>query len=397
MNFLPVLLPKDIDKYFFNRHEDIKRINAYISMLEKDIPNLILITGYRGVGKTFLLKKVLKDQDNKFLTTYIDLSSILASEKGKLTEEEVLKEFLNKINNAVIEKQRTYEEIKTKFSNFFKELKLKKYDFNKSNINISDIPLPVIRDNYTKLSKFVMELPQKIVDSQDDLKGFIIVIDEFQLLKTMENPSAFFWLIRSYSQIQHNVCFIFTGSVSNESSIINMINGPDGAFGGRLIQLNIEPFSKEQTLKYINEKANNISFTDEGFERFYACTRGIPSYINSLASILPNNKICDENIIKEAFNLNIDQVVIMWLFVWGNLSIIEKEILITIVESDEKVNWKYLTKKLDYSTTTLSKYLDSLNNKGIIKYYVNEYVLSDIMLERWLKIKYENEGKYPLF
>ena len=242
-----------------------------------------------------------------------------------------------------------------------------------------------------------MELPQKIVDSQDDLKGFIIVIDEFQLLKTMENPSAFFWLIRSYSQIQHNVCFIFTGSVSNESSIINMINGPDGAFGGRLIQLNIEPFSKEQTLKYINEKANNISFTDEGFERFYACTRGIPSYINSLASILPNNKICDENIIKEAFNLNIDQVVIMWLFVWGNLSIIEKEILISIVESDEKVNWKYLTKKLDYSTTTLSKYLDSLNNKGIIKYYVNEYVLSDIMLERWLKIKYENEGKYPLF
>ena len=37
-----------------------------------------------------------------------------------------------------------------------------------------------------------MELPQKIVDSIDEIKGFIIVVDEFQLLKTLENPEAFF-------------------------------------------------------------------------------------------------------------------------------------------------------------------------------------------------------------
>ena len=37
-----------------------------------------------------------------------------------------------------------------------------------------------------------MELPQEIVNSTDEIKGFIIVIDEFQLLKTLNNPNAFF-------------------------------------------------------------------------------------------------------------------------------------------------------------------------------------------------------------
>ena len=82
----------------------------------------------------------------------------------------------------------------------------------------------------------------------------------------------------------------------------------EGAFGGRLIQINIEPFTFDETKRYIDEKSNNSKFTNEGFERFYNCTRGIPLYINSLSSILPNNTVCDEDIIKETLLLNIDQV-----------------------------------------------------------------------------------------
>lgn len=76
MEQLPRLIPKDIDKYFFNREKEIVQLNTYLSMLEKDIPNQILLTGYRGVGKTFLLRKLLKDQPPQFLTLYLDLSLI---------------------------------------------------------------------------------------------------------------------------------------------------------------------------------------------------------------------------------------------------------------------------------------------------------------------------------
>ena len=33
MNIMPSTIPKDFDKYFFNRKQDIAKINAYISML----------------------------------------------------------------------------------------------------------------------------------------------------------------------------------------------------------------------------------------------------------------------------------------------------------------------------------------------------------------------------
>ena len=45
-------------------------------MLEDGIQNQFLITGYRGIGKTSLLKKLVKNLPEKFLTTYIDLSDI---------------------------------------------------------------------------------------------------------------------------------------------------------------------------------------------------------------------------------------------------------------------------------------------------------------------------------
>lgn len=89
-----------------------------------------------------------------------------------------MKELLNLINEIVIKDKNLYSKIKTKFLNFISDLRLKDYGFT-SGANIFDIPLPEIRNNYNKLSKFVIELPQNIVDYSDDVKGFIIVFDEF--------------------------------------------------------------------------------------------------------------------------------------------------------------------------------------------------------------------------
>ncbi|MDD5959125.1 MAG: hypothetical protein PUC09_00600 [Methanobrevibacter wolinii] len=169
-----------------------------------------------------------------------------------------------------------------------------------------NIPIPKIKDDYEKISKFVMELPQKIVDSSSDIKCFIVVIDEFQLIKYVENPEAFFWLFRSYLQNLNNVCYIFTGSVSKTADIIEMINGQTGAFGGRMIQINIDPFTKEETANYINDRTD-IKFTDDGFERFYECTRGIPAYINTFSNILNSNIEYTSDMIKDVFFLQMDQ------------------------------------------------------------------------------------------
>lgn len=396
MKILPVSMPKDIDKYFFNRTKDINMINTQLSTVKLDIPPQLLITGYRGVGKTFLLKKVLNDQSSDVLTTFIDISEIMGRQKGNLTEEEVLKALLNAIDDTISQDKKYYKKWIGKIASSIKKLELKNYDFS-DNVNVLDVPIPVISDNYDKLSKFTMELPQKIVDSSDEITGFIIVIDEFQLLKNVEDPEAFFWLIRSFTQKQFNVGYIFTGSVSKTADIINMINGQEGAFGGRLIQINVEPFTFDETKRYIDEKSNNLKFTDEGFRRFYNCTRGIPLYINSLSSILPNNIVCDEDLIRQTLQLNIDQVAIMWIYIWGRLSQGEKDFIIYLLEH-EGATRSTLDNQLGYSKSSVTRFIDSLSNQGIIEFNTmdKKFVLADKMLQFWLKIKLETNGCYPL-
>ena len=390
---MPISIPRDINKYFYNRKNDIKRIKLQISSIYEDLPNQILLTGKRGIGKTFLLKKILNDEKEDILTVYIDISKIYGINQ-KISEEEILKKMLTEINDEISKREKT-NRIKTNLDRLVQKMKLKQYDINNST-DIFNIPIPTIKENYAKLSEFVMELPQYIVDSTNDISGVIIVIDEFQLIKEVTNPEAFFWLIRSHLQTQSNICYIFTGSVSNTSEIIEMINGSSGAFGGRMIQINIDAFSKEETRNYIKEKLPDLKFTDDGFERFYKCTNGIPAYINTFCNVLNTNEVYDSEKIKESFMMKMDQIVIMWLYIWGNLVEKEKEIIKILTDCDE-LTWNELLEKCNFSRATLLKYIDSLNNKGMLKYtYRNTYTLNDRMIKTWLKYKKETEGQYPL-
>ena len=45
--------------------------------------------------------------------------------------------------------------------------------------------------------------------------------------------------------------------------------------------------------------------------------------------------------------------------------------------------------------STILKYIDILNNRGIFVYYYNEYVIADNMLKLWLNYKKEMKGHYP--
>ena len=109
MKIMPVSMPKDIDRYFFNRVRDINMINTQLSTVRLDIPPQLLITGYRGVGKTFLLKKILNDQSDDILTSFIDISEIVGRQKGNLSEEEVLKAILNSINETMSNDKKLYK------------------------------------------------------------------------------------------------------------------------------------------------------------------------------------------------------------------------------------------------------------------------------------------------
>ncbi len=395
MPILPLSIPKNLDKHFYNREKDLKKIKHYLNALNEDISEQILVTGLRGVGKTYLLKKLLKELPDNILVAYIDISKIYGNQRGKINEELIMHSLLDSMNHALRGEEDVLSGIYHKINDFLVKRRMEKYDFKEAG-SILGIAVPETRDNYEKLSHFVMKFPQKVVDaSEGAIKGFVIVVDEFQLLGELENPNSFFWLIRSYTQDQDNVSYIFTGSISKTSEIVEMINGGNGAFGGRMIQVNVDPFTREETEGYLAEKVGEISFTQDGLERFYGCTRGVPAIINSFCNTLSSGETYDAAKIKKTFFEKMDQITVMWIRIWGTLNEKEKEIMIQIAENGPQ-SWSELEKSVEFSRMTFTKYLDVLKNRGIVTFGAeSKYEIADRMLEGWIKHKKEVDGYYP--
>ncbi len=255
------------------------------------------------------------------------------------------------------------------------------------------IPIPIFEseENYAKLANFVMDLPQKIYENnKDKLKGVFIFIDEIQLIKNLDNVGDFLWYMRGFIQNQKNVAYLFCGSMSLKDILINDLNGKNGAFGGRMLTVEIQPFLKETTKNYIESLPKNIKFDDGGFERFYACTRGIPYYINIFAKFLPENIVLTENNMVSLFKNSIDYLAIHFIFMWAKLTFQEQRIITLLV--DKPLKRIEITNSLEVTSGSLNRPLNRLMNFDLIEFESDKYQITDPILAYWLKNNYEKRG-----
>lgn len=109
------------------------------------------------------------------------------------------------------------------------------------------------------MANFVINLPQKIYEEYSDkFKGIFIFFDEFQILKDLNKQlDSFSWFLRNSIQDQKNVAYILTGNMSLKDEFIEKIAGNHGAFGGRMITIEIKPFNYNTTKRYLKKKQNN--------------------------------------------------------------------------------------------------------------------------------------------
>jgi len=376
---------------FFNRTDELNILSNLLSGVEFNSAPTILLTGNRGVGKTALIKKIKNKFENEYLVVDIDLSRSNAYQQKNLTRASIIKI----IYESIIKSSKEFG-LKTINKQLEKYFKTKNFKLDKL-LSYEHIPILIFEseDNYEKLAEFVMELPQKIYqDNNDKIKGVFIFIDEIQLIKDLgDELNGFLWYMRSFIQIQKNVAYLFCGSMSLKDSLINDLNGNHGAFGGRMLTIEIQPFSKQTTENYIKSMTRNIQLDNGGFERFYKCTRGIPYYINIFAKYLPENITLTENNIIELFRDSINYLAIHFVYMWSKLTFQEQKIIISLLENPKKrID---VANSLKVTSGSLNRPLNHLLDYDLIEYSNDKYQITDPIFTYWLKNSYEKNGIYP--
>ena len=383
---LPTTAPADIDKYFFNRKKDIEKVERYIYTIKDDIPSQIFIGGVKGVGKTFFVKKLLHDAGSDILTIYIDLSNIYAHHH-EITEEAILKELLTKINDEMTDDTRLGR-IKGAVNSFVQNFFYREYI--DENIDIFNITLPKFSQNYSKLSKLVFEMLQKIVDSSSEITGIIIAFDESDLLKKINNPEAFIYLFRSSMKNQRNIAYVFSGNIDSE--MLDIITSQDFNFASRIPRYYLNPFSCAHTRKYLQKYAQDLKFTSYGFEMLYRCTGGVISSVINFANSLNENIVYDEEkIVDEFFKLDLTRK--MWAGIWNKLSVDEKSVIKALM--DDNLTFDELALKTSLEEVSLQKAITSLNHRHIA-FNGEIYYIKNTMLRLWMNYEKRINGFYPI-
>ena len=380
------------ENQFYNRVEDIKFISDLLRSGQYGTSPSILLTGIRGVGKSALMKKIQKNfRDENYLVVYIDLSSSNAYQTDEFTRESLIELIYDEIIKECSESGITTVDKKI-------EKYIKTHDVAlKEIVNIKGYPVPFLwtKKNYKKLANFVMELPQYLYDEyNDDINGVFLFFDEFQIIKELDDElTDFLWYMRSYIQKQNNVSYVFSGSMSVKDSLIEEIAGSNGAFGGRILTIEIKPFSYETTKNYLNEKADYLKFTDDGFDQFYTCTKGIPFYINTFGNLLPRNVVLDADSVKENFIKFLHVLAMHFSNSWFRLNLQEQKILTTLL--DESLNRSGIAKKLNVTSGAIGRSLNRLLDNGFIEMENNKYYMPNFVFKAWLKKEYQTKGVYP--
>ena len=391
MTSLPLGNDNDLDDtQFYNRVDEISFLSDNLELTKKGSTPTILLTGIRGVGKSALMKKLKKNLQNEYLVVYMDLSAIDKYKKNSLTRFDFMKLFYESIIKSCSESN--IITIDTKILKYFKNrnFKLDKIE------TINKIPLlPLTEEDYTKFTTFVMDLPQQIYENyKKQINGVLIFMDEFQILKQLdEDVKGFLWYIRSVIQSQNHIGYIFSGSMSVKDELIADIAGQKGAFGGRILNFEITTFSFDTTKNYLKKKADYLKFTDDGFKRFYKCTKGIPYYINSFARLLPPNEELNEDKIISEFRKSLPYLLIHLTNEWYKLNNQEKRIITSLIEKPLKRI--EIANKLEVTSGAIGASLKTLQNKSLIELDNKKYEIYDSIFKEWLKKEYEEKGDYP--
>ena len=196
---------------FYNRVAETDNLKSLLNTTSNGNAPQILLTGLRGVGKTVFLKKIKKELDDDYLVVYINFSKAECYQKRNMSVRGLMEFFFKEL--LIEAKNKNLNTLDKKIEKYFKANDFKIKEF----IQIDKFPIPIFgsKTNVEKLMDFVLTMPEKIHKSNSDkIKGVLIFIDEFQIIKELDDyKESFLWKLRSYVQNQNYVSYEYAGRI----------------------------------------------------------------------------------------------------------------------------------------------------------------------------------------
>ena len=160
-----------------------------------------------------------------------------------------------------------------------------------------------------------------------------------------------------------------------------------------MLTIEVKAFSYETTKNYLSDRADYLKFSDEGFNQFWECTKGIPFYINIFANLLPKNTLLTEKTIKENFNKHLPLLAMHFTGLWFRLNLQEQKILTTLIDNPK--NRTEIAKNLNVTSGAIGRSLNRLLDENLIELENKIYTMPNFIFKAWLKNEYKLKGVYP--
>jgi len=358
-------------KDFADRQKELKELRFRLRESVR-----IFLLAPRRYGKTSLIENVLKAlQKEDILIAYVDLYWAGSA-----------RDFLELYASKVMQGSKS---IAGKAASFVKKLlpRLRpKLGFDPS--GNPELSLDLAGHREPESVEELLNLPQRIAESEG--KRFVVVFDEFQEIMKL-NGGMLEKQLRAAIQHHTRVSYLFAGS--NTHMLVDMVSDETRPFYqmGTIMTLNKIPetdFSAFVRNKFA-ESGKKIS--PGTLKRIIAECENVPHYVQLLSFNLwdhfQNVSSITETHVEKALRMTLQSQEPAYLTLWEGLTIHQKK----TVKAVARLGGRLLTAKKSIqqfnleSASNVSKSLNALRSKGILRREKNVYVFEDVFFGRWVE------------
>lgn len=360
------------EETFCNREEEIKELIKDI----KDCQN-VLIFSPRRMGKTSLIKEVLKQVENEnILTVYVDLYPAITKEYFvEIFAKAIAKSLKGKIERVV-------DTLKKLLPYLIPKVVMKGEEGSFEFEFVIDRSRNIISMLDTLLSA-----PQKIATERK--KTAVVVFDEFQEIANYQDEEIE-RKMRSVFQTHRNISYIFMGS--KKHLLYELFYNPHRPFYKSCKHIPLARIPESDLFEFIGAKfeEGDIKIDKKLIEKIISLSECHPYYVQFLCHIVWDEAVEGGIVESQAIDLALDKLLkresTAYTFLWDSLSQKQKGLLIALAQEERPDIYsnQFLSRYNLGSASSIQKALRALVEKDVLDRENSKYLIVDIFLKRWI-------------